>query len=497
MTIEQRLAAIERGEGRTITSQLVEAFTTAIEEGELAPGEKLPPTRTLAELTGVNPLTATRCYRRLAELGLVVAGVGRGTFVRERRPAPDAREGGTAWQNYVLPPAREIETARSLERTIDPAVREALIPLSVGYPPNETLPVQELSAAASAVLGERSLRYGPVEGLAELRRELAKLGRRRGLSDEAGHIVVTTGARQALTIVARAILRPGDVVACESPTFSGFIHSLGATGARALGVPVDREGLDVGALRQLLQRHEISLVLLQPRLHNPTGFDLSPARRQELVGLAREHGFFIVEDGVYADLRVRGEDLTPLRALAPEHVIMVDSFSKTVAPGLRIGWVAASGPVLDRIATEKSGDDGHSPTLPQQAMARWLADGRYEAQLARTRAMHAERLEAMLEAVERHLSDLVSVTPPPGGGHVWLTLHDNLDEDALYRDGLAAGVSVTPGAKMMIDRPERTHLRLSFAYVTPAQIHEGVRRLASVIRAQRRRDGRERSMPLA
>ena len=184
-----------------------------------------------------------------------------------------------------------------------------LISLSVGYPASELLPREQLDAAVAATLarsGVTSYEYGPVEGVAELRTQLAELGRARGLTDEPEEIVVTTGARQALTLVARAVLRPGDVVVCESPTFMGIIEALRATGAQVIAVPVDSGGLDVDALERVLRGHEVRLVALQPRTHNPTGRDLAPERRERLMGLAERHGFFVLEDAVYADLRYEG-----------------------------------------------------------------------------------------------------------------------------------------------------------------------------------------------
>jgi 2-aminoadipate transaminase len=386
-----------------------------------------------------------------------------------------------------------------LGELIHQADRDDLISLAIGYPPPELIPLEELEAATAAVFREEgagSFQYSPVEGVGALRRELATLGRQRGLDDDADSILVTTGARQAMALTARAILRAGDTVACESPTFIGIVEALRATGADVLPVPVNEGGLDIETLEQLLARHEIRMLALQPRLQNPTGYDLARERREPLIELARRHGFFILEDGVYADLRLEGAAIEPLRTLDPDHVIFVDSLSKTLSPGLRAGWVAASGPVLDRIIAEKRIDDAHSPTLTQQIVARFLADGQYKPQLERARHIHRVRREAILSALDAHMSDLATFIRPPGGANVWLTLNEAIDERQLYGEAVRAGVSFTPGSAALVGRPRATHMRLSFTLLAPDQLEEGVRRLAAVVRSLQGSVRRHRSMPL-
>jgi DNA-binding transcriptional MocR family regulator len=484
----QRLSAVDRENAASLTSQLVELFVDAIANGELAPGAKLPPTRTLAALAGINQLTASRCYRRLATMGVVVSEVGRGTFVRagvaaSHRPE---RADDVSWQSYALPRERVSEGDRIIGEIARHAEDENVIPLSAGYPALDLIPLGALRDAATAAIdgsGARVFQYGPIEGVGALREALAELGRRRGLADDADSIVVTTGARQALTLAARATLAPGDKVACESPSFMGIIESLRAVGAEVLPVPVDEHGLDTGALEQLLRRNEIRMLAVQPRLQNPTGADMTAERRARLVALAQQHGFFILEDAVYADLRFEGTELGALRALAPAHVIYVDSLSKTVGPGLRAGWIAASGPVLDRVIAEKRRDDAHGATLTQQLTADFLAAGLYPAQLERARERYRDRRDAMVEALELEVGALGSFMRPPGGGHVWLTLRQALDDAQLYRAALAAGVTFVPGPAMLVDAPRSTHMRLSYGLPDPRQIREGIRLLGRTIRS--------------
>jgi 2-aminoadipate transaminase len=488
MSYKDKLSHLERTGERGLGEQMVTALREAIASGELAPAEKLPPTRELAELADVNHLTAVRVYRGLRELGLVSSQVGRGTFVRDAAAVREANgaDDGPAWQRYVLPPIAESAGDRAMDEMYRHSQARGLIPLSVGYPSAELFPFAEIERAMSEGLethDSRALQYTDIAGLPELVEQIAALSAARGTPEDPSNIMITTGARQALTLAARAVLRPGDVAACESPTFMGVIESLKDTGARLMSVPVDSEGLDTNALEELLARQEIKLLALQTRCHNPTGADLSAGRRAHLVELARRHGFFIVEDGIYADLRFGGEDPGTLRREAPSHVIYVDSFSKIVSGGMRIGWVASSGPVRERLLRAKRTDDMHSATLTQLAMARFLAAGGYQEHLERARAFYRERRDALYEGVTRHLGGLVAVERPGGGGHLWLTLGVSVDEGELMTEAVRNGVTFVPGSAVIPEPDVGTHLRLSYGFLDPDKLTEGARRLGRAIRS--------------
>lgn len=501
MSYKLQLSDLVRDGDRSITQQLVDAVAGAIASGELVGGEKLPPTRELAELAGVNHLTAVRAYRRLREQGLVSAHVGRGTFVRERAPTPSAGSvpDSIAWQRYALPEVEEDYARRVIAEMHRQSQTEGLIPLSVGYPSESLFPVEGIRAATAAVLADepdRTLQYAAVEGIPELAEQVAALSSAPGAPEDPRDVVITSGAHQALHLVARALLRPGDVVACESPSFMGLIASMRASGAEMLPVPSGEQGLDVDAVEALLARVDIKLLALQPRVANPTGRDLAPERRERLVALARRHGFFILEDGVYSAHRFEGEPLPTLRSTAPAHVIYVDSLSKTVGGGLRVGWAIASGPVLDRIAGAKLADDMHSASLTQLLAARFLASGAYADHIEGTIPLYARRRDVALEAIDRHLGPLASFMHPLGGHHVWVELDLAVDERELLDEAIRHGVSYVPGGAMSVERQRALGLRLSFCYCDPDDIDEGIRRLAAAARALRRRPARSEALPV-
>ncbi|MFL5868749.1 MAG: PLP-dependent aminotransferase family protein, partial [Thermoleophilaceae bacterium] len=447
MSYKIDLSDVTRGGEVSLTQQLVDRFANAIEAGELEPGEKLPPTRQLAEEVEVNHLTAARVYRRLAELGYVTASVGRGTFVRTLSPAVAADQGDD-WQLYALPEWEPSYSEQVMADAFNLPFEEDMISLSTGFPSRDHYPVADLARISAEVFeeeGGKALDYLPAEGLFDLREQLALRGERYGFASGPEEIVVTSGAKQAINLATQAILEPGDVVVVESPTFVGVLESVRAAGARVLGVPLDEDGFDVDALERLLARHEIKLVALQTACQNPTGRDTSEERRERLAELARERSFFVLEDRVYADLRFDKERPKALRGLAPAHVVYVNSLSKAVGGGLRVGWVAARGPLLERIAMLKLEDDFHTPTLVQHIASRYLASGAYDRHVASTLPIYKQRRDALLAALEKHLAGEYRADPPRGGHHVWVTLDRPIDERALYSEAIRHGVAFTPG----------------------------------------------------
>lgn len=495
MSYKLHLNDVDRTSSTSITSQLVDRLREAIDTGELAPGEKLPTTRALAEEVSINHLTAVRVYRRLAELGYVTSAVGRGTFVRSvPPPAPDAQERDPVdWQTAVLPELRATFSNEMFLSTYMIPSDPGIVSLATGAPHPSVFPARQLGRIADELLrevGGEALSYLDPDGLPELREEIAARGRQFGFAQTADEIVVTSGARQAIDLVCRAVVAPGDVVVSETPTFIGILSSLQMSGARVIGVPVDEEGLDVDALERILARHEVKLVAVQSGCQNPTGQDLSPRRGARLLELARERSFFVLEDGVYATVRVEGEQRMRLRHEQPDHVIYVDSLSKTIGGGLRLGWAAASGPVRQRLSWLKLHNDVHTSSLVQHVAHRWLASGEHERLVEATNPLYRERRDALIASVRARLDDEVRLRTPVGGHHLWLTFRRPIDERALLNEAIRCGVTFLPGSAMAAEAGGNGAMRISYARLDPEDMDEGVRRLAAAIRAVRARAAR-------
>lgn len=483
------LSDLRRDAATPVTRQLVDRLVELIDGGALEPGARLPSTRSLAASAHINHLTAARVYRRLADMGYVTAAVGSGTFVRRRPPTSGALESDD-WQHDLLLPRPHSHAAQVLAQAMAAGHGRDAIPLAAGFPDPALCPSRELAEITERLLSENpsaATDYLEVEGLGALREQLAAMGRESGFAETPEEILVTTGARQGLDLVARALLGPDDVAAVESPTFAGTLASLQATGARVLGLPVDGDGADIDELERILARHEVKLVVVQGSCQNPTGADLSPARRRRLLELARERGFFVLDDGVYATIRCDGPELPRLRAESPSHVIHVDSLSKSIGGGLRLGWVAASGPVFERLVQLKLDSDIHSAALPQYLAARYLADHDHRELLARALPVYRRRRDALVAALGRHLDGEATWAVPAGGHHVWVALRRPVDERALYAEALNHGTSFLPGGAVQAEPSPQTRLRVGFGLVAEEDLDEGIRRLATALRSVRRR----------
>ena len=501
-SIDQRLRGVEREAKRSITKQVADVFAAAIASGELEPGAKLPTTRELARVAGINAVTAGRCYRRLQEQGLVVSTVGRGTFVRG---AAVAASDELSWQTYALAQPRGGYAGAVLMESTRHGEDPGLIPLSLGYPASERIPVAELTTAVEEAMRRDALasfEYCPIEGDESLREQLAELGRAgAGWTDEADSIVVTTGARHALTLVARATLRPRatrwPVSRRRSWASSRRCGPRAPRSCRCRSTSTDSTSMCSSSCCATTtsgcwRRSPVSRTRPAPTL--PRG-----AARPSAGANSRQHGFFILEDAVYADLRFEGPT-GPLRAHAPEHVIYVDSLSKTVGPGLRAGWVAASGPVLDSIVAEKRRDDGHGGTF-SPARRRALPGGEgYHAHLevARARYRNGPRRDARLPRAQEVGSARADSNAPgrrrPRVGDAAPTTRQDRSSTARRS---AAGVSYVPGPAVLVEPATATHLRLSFTALTPEQLRTGVRRLARTIRAQPQATRHRHTLPMA
>lgn len=496
MSYKLDLSRLKRDSDQSITAQLIELVRTAIEQGELPPGAKLPTTRALAEDAGVNHLTVVRAYKRLAGEGFVTASRGRGTFVRQAPPTMASGDG--RWQHAVLPAAPHSYVRQMVADTWHAPSDDDHVNLATGWASNDLLPAAELAGISADIfreVGPEALTYGDPDGLWELREQLARRGRESEFAVEPDEILVTNGARQAIDLAVRAILQPGDVVVTESPTFMGTLVSLEAAGARVLGIPYDVNGIDVDALERILERHEVKLVVLQTGSQNPTGQDMSSERTERLLELARERSFFIMEDGVYATIRFGSREPTRMRLKAPDHVVYVDSLSKTIGGGLRVGWVAAGGELRRRLRDLKLATDYHTPVFTQHLAARWIAGGAHDRHIAEISAELGHRAEAMMSSIHQRLGDEVWVTEPLGGHHVWITFRRHLDERQLVAEAMRQGVSFTPGGATTVDGDGLSGLRLSFALLDEERIGEGVRRLAVAVRAARRSGSGARVAP--
>lgn len=391
----------------------------------------------------------------------------------------------------LAPPARRLQgvTSSPIRDLLALVDRPEVISFAGGLPAPELFDLDGLRAAFDQVLAgpgaRRHLQYAPTEGNVDLRTWVAARMTDQGLPTVANDLLTTSGSQQAITLIATALLDPGAVVAVEQPTYLAALQCFQLAGARIVAVPGDQHGLDPDALAKVLGTARPRLLYLVPTFANPTGRTLSAARRAAVSELAAAHGTWIVEDNPYGELRFRGEPVTPLAAepAAVDRVLHLGSFSKVAAPGLRLGWVRTPRALRSALTIAKQAADLHTSTVDQAAAAVWLNDTDFEAHLNRLRTEYRARRDAMMAAMPDTAPAGSSWTEPDGGMFTWLRLPTGTDATALLPRALAMDVAFVPGASFYASDPDLATLRLSFTTYAPAEISEGMRRLAAALKA--------------
>jgi DNA-binding transcriptional MocR family regulator len=468
--------------------QIKQCLQERIDRGVLLPETKLPPTRTLADELEVSRVTVVNAYAELEVEGLVQAQVGRGTFVVDpRRRGSTVRETPYHWQTTLLHPAG-VSASGMLADMLQLAQQPDLISFAMGAPATELLPLRDFREAINHVLrrdGPDVLQYDEAAGYEPLRRSIAGLLLEKGIEVRAEDVLITSGSQQGLDLAARVFAKPGDLVITESPTYLGALDVFQSNDIVVRGVPVDDEGMQIGALQELVSRRRPSLIYTIPAFHNPTGVTLSRQRRQRLLELVRRHQILVLEDGVCSELGYEGRPVPSLRALSDGgHVVHVNSFSKFLLPGIRIGYLVAPPRLMERLVRMKQATDLFTSSLMQRALAEYLARGHLELHLETIRRTYRERRDAMLVGLARHMPKGAHWTIPHGGLCLWLTLPESISAAQLYLTAIDHGVAFAVGPVFFPQEPYRSSLRLNFAAHSPAQIEEGLRRLGRAVRAQ-------------
>ncbi|MER7489824.1 PLP-dependent aminotransferase family protein [Streptomyces sp. NPDC126497] len=370
--------------------------------------------------------------------------------------------------------------------------RPEVINFAGGLPAPELFDADGIAAAYRAVLTEvpaRALQYSTTEGEPTLRAALAARTSARGLTTDADDVLVTTGSQQALSLLATALLEPGDTVLVERPCYLAALQAFGLAGARVVAVPGDEDGIDPGALEELVVRERPKLLYTVPTFSNPTGRTLPAARRAAVAEVAGRCGLWIVEDDPYGELRFEGERVPWIASYegARDRTVLLGSFSKVMAPGLRLGWLRAPAGLRRACVVAKQAADLHTPTVNQLAAARYLADNDLDAHVRRVSAVYGERRDAMLAGLPAALPEGSTWTRPEGGMFLWARLPDPYDTTALLPAVVRHDVAYVPGAPFHADDPDRATLRLCFVTQTPDEIAEGLRRLREGLREAARR----------
>ena len=364
------------------------------------------------------------------------------------------------------------------------ALQPDIISFAGGMPASELFLIREFEEACHYVLshdGVRALQYGTTEGYPPLKQYLVEKMQKYDVAAEQENILIITGSQQALDLIGKIFVNPGDVILTEGPTFLGALQSFRAYQPRFVTVPLDEDGIRTDKLEEVLERHPVKFMYVLPNFHNPAGVTMTLERRLKLVELAARYGVFIVEDDPYGELRFEGEDITPLVALHKENVLYLSTFSKTLSPGIRLGWIVAPSKIIAKLVQAKQGSDLHTSTFIQMVANDICQRGILRSHVKTIRDVYRERRDAMLAAMEKHFPPDVTWTRPEGGLFLWVQLPEHVDTTEFLNVALQEKVAFVPGRVFYPDEGGKNAMRLTFATASPEKIEEGIKRLGRAL----------------
>lgn len=485
-----------------VYARIVEILKTAIEDGRMKVGDRLPTNRELAAFLKVDRSTVARAYLELAQLGLIASQVGRGTFVSAVLSAPNA-----ASASNVLPlpsgelnwPNRFSRYAEGLSSSINKlpqlASGDDYISFAGGIPSQDSYPSDDFQKIVLDLLGggrgAAMFDYSPFAGEPDLRQAVTAHLALRGIAVRDQELLILSGSQQGIDLVANLLINPGDHVLVEEPTYFWAISNFKARQAQLVGCALDDEGIDLAAVEAHLIRYQPKFIYVMPNSQNPTGITMSLARRRGLLALARKYQTPILEDDFSGDLVYGGEPLPSLRTLAAEVaggeniVIYQGTFSKALCPGIRLGWLVGPQEVIDRLSFAKRTSDLATNSMVQVILTEFLQKGLYQEHLNRVNRTYGQRRDAILTALTKEFKALpeVSWTVPTGGLFIWLTLPKGTSNRDLLEFAVAEKVVFSPGDLCFLESESSSlnHLRLCFIQNAEPQIAEGIKRLAQAL----------------
>lgn len=481
MTVEIKMLE-ERAVANHLYEQVAERITRLIDEGTLRPGERIPSVRKLQTQQQISISTAMQAYRLLESRGLIEARPQSGYYVRPR----------------VWIPPREPEMSRPERRPSKVQVSELvmeviksirdpkLVRLGATMPSAELFPTQELNRTMAAV-GRRSPiqsnSYDPAPGNNALRVQVARRALETGCLLSPDDIVTTCGATEALHLCLRAVARPGDTIAIESPTFFGILQMIESLGMRVCEIPTyPREGICLDELEARLDCCRIKACLFTPNFSNPLGSCMPDEKKKQLVEMLAEREIPLIEDDIYGNLAFGNARPKVAKAYDRDGwVLLCDSFTKTLAPGYRVGWTAP-GRFRGQVEYLKFVSTGAIASLPQMAIADFLANGGYDHHLRKMRRFYAEQVRRMTEAISRHFPADTKVTRPTGGQVLWVELPGESNALEVYRQALRENISIAPGPIFSAKKKFQNFIRLNCGNLWSDQIENALAALGKIIK---------------
>lgn len=460
--------------------QIKNRIKEMIFEGNLPSNYIMPAERKLAEQLGVNRTTILNAYRELKEEGLLDSHVGQGTIVLAAKESgmPVAKQTvfPLSWSHIMSEQGSKANDS-AISGIMEMSSDEKMISFSAGMASPEFYPLDDLISSQKLFesFHQLPLQHTPVEGLWSLRENILKLVERIDIKAHSEEIMVLSGSQQGLDLVARTFLDPSDVVIVEEPTYIGALQVFQAVGARVIGVPMSEGGMRMDILEALIIKQRPKLIYTIPTFHNPTGTVMDLSHRTKLLDLCYTYGVPIVEDDAYGFLRMEGQEIPTLKALdTHEFVIYLNTFSKCLFPGLRLGYVIAAKEVIKRFIQKKQLMDLHANTLGQWMLSHYLLEGHLEKQLIKTIPQYKERRDAMLGALAKYAPKDVQWNLPEGGFYIWCELPKEVDVKHLLMKSAERGVVFVPGYIFYTGAQDSSCIRLNFTKHGTTDIDRGI-----------------------
>lgn len=483
------LIEINRDSPLPLYAQIVTQLREMIRRGVLKAGDRLPANRELAKTLGVNRNTITAAYEELVAEGVIRSHVGQGTFVNDVPILGAIREERVAtfpmsWNAVLTEQPRE----SSFSSFMNLQPKKDTISLSYGLPHTELFPLEDFRLSLNRAFrkaGATLLQLGLSGGYQPLQQYLASHMALMGIQVTPDEVLITNGCQQSLDLISRILVRPGDEVVIENPTFPGAISVFCGANSKFISVPINRRGIDLDVLEDILTQRRPKLIYVVPTFQNPTGIAMDIASRRQLIELAARHRVPIIEDDIYRELRYDGAEVLPLKALDKYGlVIYISSFSKVGFPGLRVGWMVAPRPLIEHLNALKQRSDVHASMLSQAAIYEFARQGLLNKHVRRVKKIYAERRDAMLMALTKYFPAEAEWTKPDGGMTVWLRLPESLNTGQLLMEAAKQGVIFSPGEYFYASQPQRNFMRLSFTMTDAMHIEIAIKRLGTLIKSQ-------------
>lgn len=461
--------------------QISDYIKKKIMSGEWTIGTKIPSQRSLARLFQVNRSTIVFALEELVADGLIESKVGSGTKVINNTwslltstPPPD-------WINYVKagihkPNISVIQEINKAEA--DPNISR----LGTGELSPNLLPTSKMREILQ-IDHKQPLTLGYMEprGSLPLRKTISTYLRSKGIEASPESILIVSGGLQALQLISIGLLKSGSTILHETPSYLNSVHVFQSAGMNLLGIPLDDDGIKCDSIGRMKRQHHVALLYTIPNFHNPTGFLMSKRRRMELLKVCQQESIPIIEDDVYGDLWLDTPPPSPLKANDTQgNVLYIGSVSKTLSPGLRIGWAVGPEPVIERLADIKMQTDYGSSSLSQYAVDKWLSSGMYEDFLKKIRVELRFRRDFTIQILEKYFSDIATWIEPKGGFYIWLRIQSGVSSGKLFELALREGILLNPGS--VYEKHDSQHLRISYSYASIEQLDNGLITLSQLIK---------------